>query len=255
MKYATYYTPLIIFLLLASFFFSACSQIKARVPDTDQEDARTLLVKLQNKNYHLTTFKGIGTLKLWSNGRPQTARLAWTGLNPEKLRIEILGVSGQPAVSIASDGSWLYFLSHTPHRFYKKKSSRADLKRLISIPIASRDVIALLAGRVPIPEYTAAALMRNKAEDGYVLVLKKRWRGIIEKIYVDENKTDVRKVEMFDSSGALVYRATFESMQNINTYRVPLKLVISNDDSVFQLNIEKYWADVVVSPSLFVLNP
>ena len=32
-------------------------------------------------------------------------------------------------------------------------------------------------------------------------------------------------------------------------------VVISNDDVVFSLNIHKYWADVNVSPSMFVLAP
>jgi len=255
MKCAIYYTRLITILLLTSFFFFACSHLKTRVPDSSLEEARTLLFNLQNKNYSLKTFKGIGKFKLWNNGRSQAARLAWIGFNPEKLRIEILGVSGQPAVSIADDGSWLYFLSQTRHRFYKKRSTRADLKSLMSIPITSRDVIAFLAGRVPVPDYHTAFIIHNEAEDGYVLVLKKRWRGIIEKIYFDENKTGIRKVEMFASSGALVYRVVFEDMQNVNTYQVPLKLVISNDDIIFHLNIEKYWADVVVSPSMFVLNP
>ena len=255
MKHAIRNTQLITILLITSFFLSACSHLKARVPGTDPKEARTLLLNLQNKNYYLKTFKGIGKFKLWNKGKPQAARLAWMGSVPEKLRTEILAVSGQPAISIANDGSWLYFLSHTPHRFYKKRSAKADLEKLISIPITSRDVIALLAGRVPVHEYNTASIMQDEAGDGYVLVLKKRWRGIIEKIYLDEKKTDVRKVEMFDSSGSLVYMVVFERMQNINKYQVPLKLVISNEDIVFQLDIEKYWADIVVSPSMFVLNP
>lgn len=255
MKHATHNAQLITILLIASFFLSACSHLKARVADSDQEEARTLLLNLQNKNYHLKTFKGIGNFKLWDKGKLQAARLAWIGFKPEKLRLEILAVSGQPAVSIANNGSWLYFLSHSPHRFYKKRSTKADLKRLISIPITYGDVIALLVGRAPIHEYNTASIIRNEAGDGYVLVLKKRWQGIIEKIYLDEKKTAVRKVEMFDSRGSLVYMAVFEKMQTINKYQVPLKLVISNDDIVFQLDIEKYWADIVVSPSMFVLNP
>ncbi|MBW2590523.1 MAG: hypothetical protein JRD71_07370, partial [Deltaproteobacteria bacterium] len=124
------------------------------------------------------------------------------------------------------------------------------------IPIRSRDVVSLLSGRIPIREYTSAGLIKNKLKKGYILVLKKRWRGVIEKIYLDENKSDIQKVEIFKSDGSLKYRAVFKTMQHIKGYHVPLKLVISNDDGTgFMLDIERYMADAAVSSSMFVLSP
>ena len=88
------------------------------------------------------------------------------------------------------------------------------------------------------------------------MVLKKRWQGTIEKIYLNENKSDIIAIEIFKPDGSLKYRAAFKTMQHIKGYQVPLKLVISNDDgSGFMLDIERYLADVVVSPSMFALSP
>ncbi len=90
----------------------------------------------------------------------------------------------------------------------------------------------------------------------YVLVLKKDWENVIEKIYLDETRTNVRKLEMFDLNGLLLYRAEFIRMQNINGLLVPSRLFFSgaNGDS-FQLDINRYWADVSILPSTFVLTP
>jgi hypothetical protein len=45
-------------------------------------------------------------------------------------------------------------------------------------------------------------------------------------------------------------------MQAVNKYQVPLRLSISSDEGMgFQLEVQKYWADVPVSPSMFVLDP
>lgn len=255
MKYATYSIQFLTILFISSFFFSACSHLKVKPPTPETAEARTLLLNLQNKNNNLKTFKGIGRFKLWNKGKLQAARLAWMGSNQEQLRLEIFRIPGQPAISIADDGDWLYFVSHAPYRFYKKRSTKAGLKRLISIPITSADIIALLAGRVPIHGYDTVSIGLNEAGNGYLLLLKKRWQGITEKIYLSENKTDVRKVEIFDSGGSLVYRAVLEKMQQIDQYLIPLKLMISNDGIIFQLNVEKYWANVDVRPSMFVLNP
>ncbi len=91
---------------------------------------------------------------------------------------------------------------------------------------------------------------------GYVLTLKKRWYGIVEKIFLAEDKTQVRQIEFFNRSGSLIYRARFDEMQAVDNYQVPARLSISNGEGmVFQLEIQKYWADVPVSPSMFVLEP
>jgi hypothetical protein len=45
-------------------------------------------------------------------------------------------------------------------------------------------------------------------------------------------------------------------MQIIKGYQVPSRLSISSDEGMgFQLEVQNYWADVPVSPSMFVLDP
>ena len=91
---------------------------------------------------------------------------------------------------------------------------------------------------------------------GYVLVLKRRWWGVTEKIFLDETKSRVRQTEFYNRSGSLVYLARFDEMQTINGYRVPALLSITNGEGIdLQLVVNRYWADVDVSPSMFVLNP
>lgn len=247
-------------LTLASFLFSSCGSLTGRIPEksADHIKAVNLLSSLNTKNKNLKAFKGIGRIKLWHNNDTWLdERVAWAADSPSSLRIEVL-VSGHPAIKFSTDGNFLYYLDLTtkPSSFKKIRSTDACLDRLVSIPIRSRDVVSLLSGRIPIHEYTSAGLIKSKLKKGYILVLKKRWRGVIEKIYLDENKSEIQKVEIFNTDGSLKYRAVFKSMQHIKDYHVPLKLVISNDDGAgFMLDIERYMADVSVSPSMFVLSP
>jgi hypothetical protein len=45
-------------------------------------------------------------------------------------------------------------------------------------------------------------------------------------------------------------------MQSIDGYQVPASLSITNgDDLELQIVVNRYWADVDVSPTMFVLNP
>jgi hypothetical protein len=124
------------------------------------------------------------------------------------------------------------------------------------VPIKISDIITLLAGRTPLREYHSALLQRQDSGNGYVLTLKKRWHGIVEKIYLAEDKRQVSLIEFFNRSGSLIYRARLDEMQAVNTYQIPTKLSISSDTSMgFQLIVQRYWTDIPISPSMFVLRP
>jgi hypothetical protein len=266
LKYPTTHTLRLISLILAAFLLSACAGINAGLPGKPPQeaelgkisDAKILLATLETENERLKTFKGIGKIRVYHHGKIQIdQRVAWLGFEPDNLSIAVL-ISGYPAIKVASDGKWFYYLEAQGDQtvFKKVPATNANLKRIISIAIPCNDVLTLLAGRAPIRTYNAAYLNKDESGSGYVLVLKKRWWGIIEKIYYDQDKSHVRQIEIFNRAGALIYRAIFEEMQNVQGYQVPLRLKISNEDGAsVELNIDRYWADVDVSPSMFVLTP
>jgi outer membrane lipoprotein-sorting protein len=268
------------------FFFSACSTIAPVVPKGPGDlktlsEAGEIVSYLKNQNLHLKTFKGMGRVTFWENEKKDlTTRVAWAGSVPDRFRIALRSVLGQPVVSVASDGQWLYLVDHTRGKFYKQHSKVSTMKRFFSIPVTSDDMVNLLAGRVSVNNYDSAAVLRNdgspgpmsdslscrnavsnqeepcEPEHGYILVLKKGWGNTCQKIYLDASRKQVRKVEIFYLTGNLKYRAEFKTMQDIEGYRVPSRLVLTTDDgSGFQLDVDRYWADVSVSPSLFVLKP
>ena len=239
-----------------------CSSLSRKTPGAEDlaamAEARLLLLALGSQNDKLMSFKGIGKIKVWQNGENRIdERIAWIGSETVKLSIVVL-ISGLPAVKMASDGKWFYYYeTRQGEPIYKKTAATdATLQRIVSIPIKTSDIIQLLAGRAPLRGHDAAVLHRQGSGTGYVLTLKKRWYGIVEKIFLDEDRTQVRQIEFFNRSGILIYRARFDEMQMINGYQVPSRLRIASDEGVgFELEVQKYWADVPVSPSMFVLAP
>lgn len=286
MKYTVCTRHLAITLFIGVFFFSACSTIAPVVPGGSGDlktlsEAGEIVSYLKNQNLHLKTFKGIGRITFWENKKKDlTTRVAWAGSVPDRLRIALRSVSGQPVVSVASDGQWIYLVNHTRGKFYKQHSGDSTMKKFFSIPVTSGDIVNLLAGRVSVDNYDSAVILRNSSpgpmsgspsscrtalsnqeepcahEHGYILVLKKGWGNTCQKIYLDASRKQVRKVEIFYLTGDLKYRAEFKTMQDIEGYRVPSRLVLTTDDgSGFQLDVDRYWAGVSVSPSMFVLTP
>jgi hypothetical protein len=242
--------------------FAGCSSQSRRTADAldaaARAEAQALLATLSNQNKALKNFKGIGKIRVRQNGKLIIdERVFWIGSETVKLNIAVL-VSGQPAIKIASDGKWFYYYEvREGQPLYKKiRATDANLERIISIPIQISDLINLLAGRIPLREHHSATLARQDPGNGFVLVLKRRWWGVTEKIYLDDTKSRVQKAEFYSRSGSLVYLARFDEMQHVKGYQVPAKLSIANGEGVdFQLVVDRYWADADVSSSMFVLKP
>jgi hypothetical protein len=246
----------------AAVLLASCASLSRQPEDPLEAAARAeagvVISLLNNQNRELVNYKGIGKIKVRQNQITRIdERIAWVASETTKLNIVVL-VSGHPAIKMASDGKWFYYYQArqgTP--IYKKiPASDTNLKRVTTLPIKTSDIIHLLAGRVPLREHHSAILEQSASGRGYVLVLNRRWWGVTQKIFIDESKARVHQTEFYDRAESLVYRAIFDQMQSIDGYQVPASLSITNgDDLELQIVVNRYWADVDVSPTMFVLNP
>jgi len=223
--------------------------------------ARPVLANLQARNAGLEKFKGIGRIKIQKPGQGKiNARLAWIAWRPDRLRVAVL-VSGFAAVKIATDGKWFYYYDSRsrPPVYRKFMAGNASLERVVGIGIRTRDIIDLLAGRVPLHDHSQALLIAGEGkakEGGAVLVLKKRWAGIIEKVHLDESRSGVAAIEFFSGSGRLAYRVRLAGMHSQNGYRLPGRLEFSNGDGTeVVLDISAFQAGIDVTERMFVLPP
>ena len=247
---------------LIAIVLSGCSSLSRKTSEPEdrvaEAEARMVLLALAGQNEKLTSFKGIGKIQIWQNGTKRIdERIAWIGSETVKLSIVVL-ISGHPTVRMASDGKWFYYYEARQNGpiYQKHPATDATLKRFVSIPIKTSDIIQLLAGRTPLRMHHVARLDRQSSGSGYILTLKKRWGGIVEKVFLADDKAKIQRIEFFNRSGSLIYRAHFDEMQTIDGFQVPSGLrIYDKEGSGFQLEIQRYIVNAPVSPSMFVLNP
>ncbi|RJP83628.1 MAG: hypothetical protein C4522_00340 [Desulfobacteraceae bacterium] len=246
-----------VLLCIACLIIQSCGSIHTGLfsPLPDRESL-SVITSIQEKNNSLFSFKGIGKIELVRGEGAFIARTAWMGLYPDRFRMEILAMSGQPLISISAVQDHFYYLSHTDSTYFEKNAPGATLEELSSIPVKIEDVMEFLIGRVPIREHATSTIERSDSDGGYIVILKENWTGITEKIYLDEKKTKIYKVEIFGITGALSYRAELTGEIMIDGFSLPSRVVLSNEsgDSV-QWRIDRYFANVPVEHSMFLIPP
>jgi hypothetical protein len=237
----------------------ACHKMVGREPGFAFPDApqnvQQVLSVIKSGNDAARSFKGIGKISVWDENGSRTSRAAWAGAIDGRLRIEFLALPGQPVAKFIYDGENYYFMSQADPELQQRSCSDPELTQVAGVPIRVSEVVNFLAGGIPIYDHDSVALEPLNSPEGYVLVFKKRWLGVVEKIYLDASRLAVRKVEIYKWRKK-VYQVTFEAVRPVNDRHVPFDLVISNGkDQGFRIVTDRYWADALVTPSIFSWEP
>lgn len=240
-----------------------CASLRGGAPPSESDvvylsasQAGEVLETLTRRNSTLDTFKGIGKVKITTEGRLRSARVLWAGTVPDRLRIDILGLPGYAAASIALDAGWVSFDGHSAEHFYTRRIGEDSLKPILSVDITASDIMELMRGRLPIRPHSRASLYKRPSEADVVLQLDERFWGVQQRIYFDEALSRVRGFDVYSLTGTLVYRADFDGLQVIDGYQIFRRARMSNDSGDrFELEILRYFANVPVDPAAFVLKP
>ncbi len=221
-----------------------------------REEARNLLESVLANNPIPTTFKGIGNINLTQDSTTQRTRMAWAASVPDNVRIELLTPYGQPAVSVSSDGRFVYVVLHQDKKFYKRKVGEASFEQFLTVPIGPEEVVSILGGRPPVIEYSFVSRIESETAPGPVIVVQESWWGNYEKIFLSEDGKRIVGVEVFSGAGELKYKVVYDGFEKAGRFSVPSGVVLSNGEGAeARLIVSRFWADAEVSPAAFVLEP
>jgi outer membrane biogenesis lipoprotein LolB len=229
----------------------------ARTPVVQQTSiaAQAAIDRLLLLNQGLIDLKGIGQMKLVRSNQSTSARMAWAGTFPDKLRMDILGSPGVKLVTLASNGEYVYLKLYQENRFYKKNNEKALFKGIVNIPITVREVVQILGGKIPIAPHRSAVL-KDIDSDQAVLEFIDRWGNACQRVFLSSNQGRPTGFEMLKTDGTVSYRTEFAAMMDLERFKVPKYLVLSNSKGDrFELEVEKYWVNQPLPLSRFSLHP
>ena len=246
-------------LLVAVFLLALCLSACVLTPKTGvgvpTPDPHRWLSSLKKQHDSITSFRGIGKLRHTMDGEQHTTRVAWIGSLPANLRIETLGLWGQPNLTLLVKGSTFYLHSPDEDRCFEAKATARNVSRLVSVPLPVEDLFVMLSGQVPVLPFHRAEIQYSEAEGQWCLSLYGKWSRLVERMWTKGIGTIVNRIDVFHRSGDLAYTALFRRFQPLEDSLIPEEIVVSGGQGAsFSLEVERLSTNVEVPAGAYTLQ-
>ena len=154
--------------------------------------------------YH--SLKGLANIIVEIEGKTTRARQVVLIQKPARLRTEILGLFGQPALQVAVNRNQLVVNIPGERLFLQGPATPANLARFTLLPLGVEDLVRLVLYDVPLIPYIESSL--TTGAEGYVLRLSDEQGG--EQILLFDEKIRLAGVEYF-RFGASLLRVVYDN--------------------------------------------
>lgn len=239
------------------FGLAGCAGFGA-APAALQYDSRTtqdLLTALDNTNADLLSAKWIGKVTMTIDGRRRTFnRAVWAGAEPGRVRFDARTPFGLPILSLACDESYVTAIAHGEGQYYRKRVGENSLGRVLPVEISCRDFYRLMTGRPPVIVYHSARL-ENAPEGMQTILLKRRFKGTVARLWVDAGNGVLTGVELLDIHGNRRYRAQLAQRRTVEGFTLPYDLQLESAQGKLDLEIARLYPNRPVTGALFQIPP
>jgi hypothetical protein len=223
----------------------------------ENDGVRQLMDQLQAVNTDLEGFKALGRVTLGARGSERTfERTVWAAA-PGRLRFAFRAPTGLPILSMSCDQQWVTALQHAEGDYHRRPIGSGSLSPYLPVSISCADLYQLFVGRPPEVPYDAVSRdpAAENAPQEIVLLLKRRFRGTVGRLRLNQDTGDLKAVELFDVHGNSQYEARLEEMQVVGGYRLPSRIRLAGPKGWLALQAARLWPLAAPEASLFQIPP
>jgi len=222
-------------------------------PPEQDPMAQALVEQLALKNQNLSRFKGLMHIRLFSAQGNLSGRAALAAIYPDRIRVEWLTFLGQPLMRFAADGKHVVIELHDENQLYRVKQSPTALQKLIHIPIGVEDLLQILKGAPPLPEYAAAHMRPADAQETKVALIG-RWHVLKGELKTSADRT-IEEMTAFQNDGGISYRVRWKNWRRQQGYDLPSDIEITaGTGDILSMVIDRVYPQAPVLPELFQLD-
>ncbi|UCG14526.1 MAG: DUF4292 domain-containing protein [Deltaproteobacteria bacterium] len=232
-------------------FLPACAKKPSALEPADLP-ASVVVERLEQKRSLLSTFRAVANLKLDSGTHRWSGKAFLLSQIPHSLRLEVLGVLGQPRFYVVSDGS--RFLTWEPgrKRAYQGLALDNTLSSIVGLPLKDREALLLLIGIIPPWNYQEARLFRETDTGTFVLLLEDGAAELEHRVWLDAGALAVTKVERLQRNRRQL-QVRFADFFAIQDSLYPKSVDIESDGFRLRLHYRQVGVNQPLDPAVFRL--
>jgi hypothetical protein len=227
----------------------------AKMPPTlEPADLPVSLVieRLEQKRDQFTSFRAVGTLRIEAKKQQWSGKAFLLSQVPRSLRLEIVGLWGQPLLYVVSDGA--SFLSWEPgrDRAYRGLAAGDTLASIIDFPIGDQEAVLLLAGIVPRWGHGEASLYRERDTEALVLVFENESSRLVQRVRLDAADLAVTEIERLHGSNSELV-ARFNDFVAIDGFVYPKNVALEGGGIKLKLKYQQFAINEALDQDAFQL--
>ena len=234
-----------------SFFFSGCVK---EVPIYEPADLPVSLVvaQLEQRQSHLFSFRAVGTIRVQGGKQRWSGRAFLLSEFPDSLRLEVIGLFGNPVLYAVSDGHQFTIWEPGREQAYQGLASSGTLARLIKFPLQDREALLLLAGIVPPWHQVEAKLFRLSKAESFMLQLENKPARLRQRIWLEGEDLIVTRTERVqDNKGK--FEAQFSDFVAIAGSFYPRSVVMEGGQAHISIRYKQFAVNEDLDSSVFHL--
>jgi outer membrane lipoprotein-sorting protein len=233
------------------FFFSGCVK---EVPIYEPAGLPVSLVvaQLEQRQSHLFSFRAVGTIRVQGGKQRWSGRAFLLSEFPDSLRLEVVGLFGNPVLYAVSDGNQFTIWEPGREQAYQGLASSGTLARLIKFPLQDREALLLLAGIVPPWRQVEAKLFRLSKAESFMLQLENKSARLRQRIWLEGEDLIVTRIERVqDNKGK--FEAKFSDFVAIDGSFYPRSVVMEGGQAHISVRYQQFAVNEDLDSSVFHL--
>ncbi len=221
-------------------------------PGGEVHDPQVLLRALKERSATLHAVSGSGNLGIKTPRGGANAGVNIAAERPAKLRVEVLGFFGNPAVLLATDGVRMEVYHSDDGTFAEGAVTPRALSRVVPVALSAGDLVSLLFGDPPVPTGATASVRIDPERRAYALTLNS---GEVSEVVYQEPETLLPVAAVV--TGPEGWHAELSDYQSYGEVRLPRHITLTSADEKTELRLvyRKLRVDPVSEAGLFELTP
>ena len=196
-------------------------------------EAKRPLMALNECRQAVQSTKGTGKLTVRTEKRgTEKGRLVWIAGRPSALRLEVLGIWGQPLYRLLFKDKRFYLHDTTANKYFHGKANKQTLKRLIGVAVDPGHLHSVLMGCLPLASFQKAEVQGKEGGDPRRLSLYRAWNRLAETMVLPKTPAGEKWAVFFDARENPKYEVRLYDHQKVDGVFFPHTVEIATENRV-----------------------